>query len=658
MKLTIKNKYLTIGILAIVCLSTICPVESLGVRKANNIEKAETVVDKVNTAMETERHKSKSHKAHLKVSEAALGAPTFNATNKTLTKSLYHQLNETFVKQDMNTFKQNNRKWVDNKLFDKQLEDIYHDMLYQQNQEHTPASTRASIQIFTTAFEGCDINKDNVLNETEFTLCMNSTDKYLMDIVPPPSMFATFANYTNATGFYPVLFNVLDTYNTGYLNFHDYMILRLMVFSWRKCSVLGPFIEEISFECAIEIASSWKTMSRTTSRKIYLLALELSNSPSARNLDFIAFFIVATSVRFYGKINNKEDSDATKSEFALGLDSNYLPSRYNQDIINQMFALVEEYNKPAQGMDIVSFCYYDFILRLFDKPNPAQKYYMNLTEFQTVFTNYLFPSGILNEVSHIPSNNITAASYQMYAYLNISNYHQESDHFVKFLQKTEKKSKSKNTVALKRGKASPSLSINSTNVNTTSQFLFHIIDGDNDGWINYYDFANFIQIAYFFDRLDKDNKGYILAGNLYDAFTTYSEYPAYNYKIRERAKRFNLLNQDLFIDLQRAVLILKLEDIVSKIVRRSDPTTLFEYELKTVFSQVNLANVPQSHLDKCLRGTDDNNVPRYDWECATLEAITMTANYYDWALAYKGMQSQNLTMANTVFVNPDPALAA
>jgi hypothetical protein len=649
----------------------ITPIESLKNVKGGNsfLEKADAVADKVNSATAAEAARHKSHakvkktlvSAKAQVKEAALGAPVLNATNATLTQSLYNQLNRTFVQQDLSQFKDNNRKWVDNKLFDKQLEDIYNDMLYQQKQEHTPASTRASIAIFTTAFEGCDSNHDNVLNLTEFELCMNTTDKYLMDIVPPPPMFATFANYTNATGFYPVLFNILDSYNTGYLNFHDYMILRLMVFSWRKCSVLGPFIEEISFECAIEIASNWRTMSRTTSRKLYLLAMELSNSPSARNLDFIAYFIVATSVRFYGKINNKEDSDATKSEFALALDSNYLPSRYNQDIINQMFALVEEYNKPAQGMDLVSFCFYDFILRLFDKPNPAQKYFMNMTEFQNEFQNYLFPSGILNEMSLIPSNNITAASYQMFAYLNISNYYQESDHFVKFLQKSDKSEKTvkkaKATLLSTRAKAHQlNLAANVTTVNNTAVYIFKIIDGDNDGWINFYDFANFIQIAYFFDKLDKDNKGYILAGNLHDAYTTYSEYPAYNYKIRERAKRFNLLNQDLFIDLQRTVLILKLEDIVSKIVRRSDPTTLYEYELKTIFSQVNLANVPQAQVDKCLRGVDDNNVPRYDWECATLQAITLTANYYDWAVAYKTMQSQNLTMINTVFVNPDPAL--
>jgi hypothetical protein len=254
-----------------------------------------------------------------------------------------------------------------------------------------------------------------------------------------------------------------------------------------------------------------------------------------------------------------------------------------------MFALVEEYNKPAQGMDILSFCYYDFILRLFDKPNPAQKYYMNLNEFQNVMTNYLFPSGILNEISLVPSNNITANSYQMYAYLNISNYHQESDHFIKFLQKTEKvekkvekkveatgtlaKKTEKKTISGRAKARQLSLAANMTTTNNTAIYLFQIIDGDNDGWINFYDFANFIQIAYFFDKLDVNNRGYILAGNLHDAYTTYSEYPAYNYKIRERAKRFNLLSQDLFIDLQRAVLILKLEDIVSKIVRRSDPTT-------------------------------------------------------------------------------------
>jgi len=85
------------------------------------------------------------------------------------------------------------------------------------------------------------------------------------------------------------------------------MTLRLMVFSWKHCSVQGPFIEESNFECAVEVASGYRTLSKSAARRLFKLGLELSNNEYLRNLDFITFLYVSLSMRLYGKINRKED---------------------------------------------------------------------------------------------------------------------------------------------------------------------------------------------------------------------------------------------------------------------------------------------------------------------------------------------------------------
>jgi len=192
------------------------------------------------------------------------------------------------------------------------------------------------------------------------------------------------------------------------------------------------------------------------------------------------------------------------------------------------------------------------------------------------------------------------------------------------------------------------------NLLSTANYLFNIIDNDSDGWISFYDYGNFLQIAYLFAKNDPYSRGRIVAGDLYEKFTHYADFPSVSAQFRERAKRFNLFPQDVYVDLMRAVLIMRIDDIINANVRRSDPTTLYEVELKRIFMNVGYGSVPDGLLNQCLRGVDDNNVPKYDWECAFVKATTAALNYYESTNGYLTVKSQNLTMINTVWVNVDP----
>jgi hypothetical protein len=218
-------------------------------------------------------------------------------------------MNDSFVKKELNEFKEINKKW-DYRILDKQFEDIYRTMLLRQTPYKTIFSDRAYMSIFLNYFRGCDSNADDVLSFPEFATCMGN-DTYLGRIVAPLPMYAAQQNYTVTNYFLNQIFTILDTHNTGYLNFHAYMELRLYIFSWRKCSVLGPFIEETSWECAIDIVSGFKTPSRTTLRNTFYMCLEISNSNTIRNIDFISFLMFASSARLFGRINGKSDGDIT-----------------------------------------------------------------------------------------------------------------------------------------------------------------------------------------------------------------------------------------------------------------------------------------------------------------------------------------------------------
>lgn len=641
--------------------------------KASSSAKAKNSI--ANTKRESVQNslRQDSGKAAPAASSGAAASPAAGSSNSSAIdrqgKSAYRQLNNT-VNEDhtlkLKDFVQKNRKW-DFKVLDKQLEEIAVDMNFRSEFGTKPDAIRSFIKHFINFFESCDADYDNMLTRDEFSKCLKN-DTFLSRIDAPDARFAAVQqanlNYTNFTDYSGYLFDLLDTHKMQKLNFYNYMTLRLLTFSWTKCSVSAPFIDESSFECAIDVAAGWKTMQRNQVRKLYYLALEISGSETIRNLDFLTYAAVALSTRLYGKINGKEDNDVTRSEMSLALDNNILPYRYNQDILQQIFELIKEKDKANQGIDLVSFVFYDFWLKLFDVKNAKKPYHQYVDEFITACSSPLYPQPMLDAIQKIPQNNLTENSYQMYTYLNISNYQDESDHFLKAFIELQSNKKEKNHLR-KFNSNKNSWSIKEATANNTKfafnkektlNNIFRIIDQDFDNIINFNDFGSFIQINYIFSKYDKYHKGRLPAGQLAELLMSYSEFPIVSHRIRERAKRFTLLPADLYVNLDSAVLILKIDDIIEANVRRSDKNTLNEIELKNILAYVNRRYVPEAYLNQCLRGNTVDNIPLYEWECAFIQSEIRTLTYYENSMDYLTLKKGNLTLFNTVFVNKDAGL--
>jgi hypothetical protein len=325
---------------------------------ANKLEISESKAESsLESSAESELAKKKHHKKNHKrvrktrLSTTQIPSRGMNGSNDSLRNSTYRDLNYTYIEQPMNEFKEKNRNWQ-TKVSDKQLEEIFKTMGLRSNTQKTMFGDRAYMEIFLNGFRNCDLDKDNVLNIKEFRGCMGN-DTYLKRVSPPPANYANIINYTDPNYFYNNLFNNLDTGKDKMLNFYQYMELRLFIYSWRKCSVIGPYIEETSWECAIEIVAGKKASSRTSLRNSYYMALEITNAQNVRMVDFSTFILFASSARLYGRINSKEDLDISKTEFNLVLDENMLPARYNQFIIDTFFKLSYEDDHEAQGKNLI-----------------------------------------------------------------------------------------------------------------------------------------------------------------------------------------------------------------------------------------------------------------------------------------------------------------
>lgn len=473
------------------------------------------------------------------------------------------------------------------------------------------------------------------------------------------SIFEGALDYTNPDIYAKTIFGLLDDNDTGFLNFYYYMEFRLFIYSWRKCSPGAPFISEANFECAIEIAADWKTMNRNTARRMFFHALQFSGNGNIRDLDFVTFISFAKAIKLYGKINGKQDNDATRNEMNMALDNGILPLRYTQSIIDDLFRLVSSNpDMQYQNLDLITFTFYDFFLKIFHSVADRGTYEIGLKNFLISFQSQLIPTMMKKAILKIPQNNLTSSSYQMYTYLNVSMYQDENDHFMKsfieeeasFLTRKNKIEKWSTQDLYRNDKKFK------FNLKKTLTYLFNSIDSDMNGSVSFYDFGNVCQIVYLFARFDTYGQGRIAAGDLHERFSHYDDYPQVAHIINERGHIFNEFPQDLYMDVYSAILCIRIQDLFRSKIRRSNDQMVTEVELKQVLAFVNRGAVPDSHLNKCLRAPSKENVPLYDWECAFVQAESSTMVFYENSYDKLTVSKQNLTLLNTVFYHIDPSL--
>lgn len=602
--------------------------------------------------LNTEENKKKHKRSKSKSRKATVDNADKPNVNKTFMNYSYSVLNASST-LDLAGF--HAAKVWDYKIMDKQFDSLFNMMTMKQLTYRSLFGDRNFMALFQNSFNSCDENKDQTLDIKEFTKCMEG-DEFLWRIKPANDRFVNDRNMTVNANFIERIFELMDSHNLSYLNFHEFMEFRLMVFSWRKCSAGAPFLEESSWECALNVVSEYNGLSRPTLRTLFYMSLDLVNSSNSRNVDFITYLYFATSARLFGRINGKSDGDISRSEFNLVLDHNILPYRYNQEVVEAMFKLNKDDNKDNHGIDFLSFVFYDYGLRLFTLKNSTRNYHLNYDEFVQVLSKTVFSGNMMQEIQMTPMTNHTESSLNMYQYMNVRNFHDEGDFLVK-LEKSSKNLKSKTRL---RSRTHQSIFPLASNVTFSLPFVakryFDILDANSDGFADFYEFGFFYQVLYSFAKIDSFKRGKVVAGELYEKLHYHSDFPRVSSILKLRANRFSLFNEDDYLDFFTTHLVLKIDDIIELYTRKTDKSTVYEVELKRVFLKVNLRYLNESLLNRCLRGMDKNNVPKYDWECSFILAIQQTISYNEGASSFNTVKNYNLNLTNTLFYNLDQNL--
>lgn len=583
---------------------------------------------KKNEALESTDRRQSKH-----IFRNQLNPPYKNVTNYTLGYTFNNAINNSYTSITMKDFKHMNLNAKFHSIYDKELEEIF--LILKKGKFQGIDDFRSAYELFIENFNKCDKNNDNLLDVNEFSACMTS-DPYLSIIQEPTPLYSTYKNYTNSSAFYQEVYTFASNYDEKGLNFYDYIIIRFFNWAWRKCGVANRFMDETTFECAVDLTSGTKSLNSKTLRNVFYLALKLTNSNymPVRTVDFVSYFALASSIRLFGRINAKENFDASIGEFNIALDNNILPTRYNQDIINQLFRLIKKNSSVKMGIDLLTFTFYDHYLKFFYQGATKNRWTINSDEFAKICTGFMFPKFIHNYLTHVPTANFTSNDYNLRAHLNKVHWDEE-DNFAKFLEVSNRRYN--NTLYNKK---------------IVDQRIFNLLDSNNNNFLTFYDFGNFIQILTLYGKLDNRDADRVIVSDLFKGFTEYSDLPVYSSEFNTRGHRFALLEQDFYIDPFFALVVARIDDFVSHYVRREDPSTVKEIELQLIFSKMNMKHFPVAFIERCSRGKDSNGIPKYDWECAISEAINRSLKYLEYSRDVKDIKDHGFNLTYTSYDYP------
>jgi len=195
------------------------------------------------------------------------------------------------------------------------------------------------------------------------------------------------------------------------------------------------------------------------------------------------------------------------------------------------------------------------------------------------------------------------------------------------------------------------------NITVTGDNIFTLLDNNGDGYVDFLDFGHMMQLVYIFSKADIYNRGKLPVGHIAQLFKSYSDYPRVSFINQERARRLDMISQDLYLDVFELLILFKIDDIVDYYVRVSDKTTVYEVELKNILRKCGLRHLPDQHINNCQRGNDRLGIPKYDWECAVVEGVALMSKYYEAAEQFRLARKNKLHLLNTIFVNVDPQIA-
>ena len=566
--------------------------------------------------------------------------------NNTIQVGFDYLLNTTAHNLNDQQFASKFANW-DFKLHERELDEVWGAVLRNEGKITNERGLRAFLNIFVEHFTACNKKENNVLTIGEFSECM-ANEPFLKKIKAPPKKYIFVPPNQNQPEFNANLFFLLDTHLEKVLNFKQYLYLRLVIYSLQKCSPISPEISEVTFHCAINISSGYRTLQPNTTRSLFELALQLGNNEDLRNLDFLTFFQLSQTVRLYSDINRNLQTDLSYPEMINALSNNILPKRYNKNTVNQLFQLLSsDQIKTGNNqrlltlkIDIYTFYFQDFFLRLFSRPGAAKPFLLNRDEFLMTLYHPMFPKSFVSILEKVPMIEVLTkvANANQFMWHNITNFNNEESFFGSYLQlKSHSKQNATDTDKVIQG--TQYKPVNETfkqyieptnyfyNITLVGDRSFTVLDAQENKAINFETFMWFIEHLWLFSKTDTSGQGRVISSRLLDFYSNFGELPRISWELKVAVQ--DLANyQDVYVDSFHMLGILRAHKILSVWLKDRQNKQLKEPELKHILNMLSLSHIPEVYLDKCMKGLIEN-IPYYDPDCALTQSFTKTLKFWD-----------------------------
>jgi hypothetical protein len=503
-----------------------------------------------------------------------------------------------------------------------QIEEIYDYFKRKGENDLSKMSLISAIEYFIKPFDKCDKNKDNLLSNEEFKNCINK-DKHLSFLQllnTGKQYFPTFPKYD----ILKIFLRGIDTASNGnknsseHFNFYHYMELRLISFSLRKCGDLHFFVSRNIFNCSLNyIVQRGRSIPQTTAKRVFELGRELSNIRSHRNLDIVTFLILVRDIKLFTKVNRKNNNKVDTGELISAVRNGILPMFYNNKIIEMITLLT---NNSKHGIDLYTFVFTNYFLRVFYQNTNC----MSLEDFMNILNDPLTPRKIVKFIAESENTSFDGKIDKMYMTANLSQAFSEADFFMKNFRFSQNKDES-----------------------SVIEAFFNLMSLSNKKCVAFDEFMYLIQVCNIFRKKAKNTTPALL----YETFRTYSDYPAISSKIFNNIDNFKLIPSHFNLNLFTTYSLLKKSDTLKQVQPKNFHDTMDEITLKSILSKMNIKNINDGILDKCLTGERKRNLPLYSFDCALKKSLTTALDYHRTRNIYSLAKRNNLNLKTISFHN-------
>ena len=243
---------------------------------------------------------------------------------------------------------------------------------------------------YENEFKLCDENHNGYLSRKEFINCVHNNTNSFANLLPSfnNSNIAKHLRLHGIKSENDYINRLYDLFapKTIKITFYIYMTIVLYNSSFDNCQNVPFFIYEKKFECLVDYVVPYKTLPHGTLKTLFDFGINLSPNREERYLDVPTFILLSLSIRLFGKVNIRNNYMVSKAEMNHAYDNGRLPIRYNKEMIDDIFDLVE-----GDEMNVHSFVFYDIILKIYKCYHSGRNNQMTLKEMTMSLKHIYFP---------------------------------------------------------------------------------------------------------------------------------------------------------------------------------------------------------------------------------------------------------------------------